>query len=62
MASDKTTILIVEDEPAIAALISFAVKEANWHGIAVGSAEEAWDIDDELDFEICDFLLRKKIS
>ena len=25
-------------------------------------AEEAWDIDDELDFEICDFLLRKKIS
>jgi CMP-N-acetylneuraminic acid synthetase len=23
-------------------------------------ADEAWDIDEELDFEICDFLLRKK--
>jgi two-component system phosphate regulon response regulator PhoB len=44
MSADKTTILIVEDEPAIAALISFAVKEANWHSIAVESAEEAWDV------------------
>jgi len=24
------------------------------------AAEEAWDIDEELDFEICDFLLRRK--
>lgn len=43
MAVDKTTILIVEDEPAIAALISFTLKEADWHSVVVSSAGEAWD-------------------
>jgi CMP-N-acetylneuraminic acid synthetase len=25
-------------------------------------ADEAWDIDEELDFEICDFLLKRQLS
>src|SRR4051812_17231300 len=43
MSADKTTILIVEDEPAIAALVSFTLKEAGWDGVTVASAGEAWD-------------------
>jgi CMP-N-acetylneuraminic acid synthetase len=26
------------------------------------AAEEAWDIDDELDFAICDFLLKRQTA
>jgi two-component system phosphate regulon response regulator PhoB len=43
MAADKTTILIVEDEPAIVELVSFTLKEAGWHAIAVHNAADAWD-------------------
>ena len=43
MAVDNTTILIVEDEPAIVELVSFTVKEAGWHCAAVHSASDAWD-------------------
>lgn len=43
MSADKTTILIVEDEPAIAALVSFTLKEADWHSVTVSSAAEAWE-------------------
>ncbi|MGB7479225.1 MAG: response regulator [Burkholderiaceae bacterium] len=43
MAVDKTTILIVEDEPAIVELVSFSLREAGWEPCAVGSAGEAWD-------------------
>jgi two-component system, OmpR family, phosphate regulon response regulator PhoB len=43
MASDKTSILIVEDEPAIVELVSFTLKEAGWHPVAVGSTSEAWE-------------------
>lgn len=43
MASDKTTILIVEDEPAIVQLISFSLKEAGWHAEAVHTVADAWD-------------------
>lgn len=42
MATDDTTILIVEDEPAIVQLITFSLKEAGWHTEAVSSAGEAW--------------------
>ncbi|MBI1891821.1 MAG: phosphate regulon transcriptional regulator PhoB [Burkholderiales bacterium] len=44
MTADKTTILIVEDEPAIVELVSFTLKEAGWHAIAVNSATDAWDM------------------
>lgn len=37
-----TTILIVEDEPAIVELVSFTLKGAGWNPVAVGSAGEAW--------------------
>ena len=43
MAADKTTILIVEDEPAIVELVSFSLKEAGWNTFAVHSAGDAWE-------------------
>jgi two-component system phosphate regulon response regulator PhoB len=43
MAVDKTTILVVEDEPSIVELVSFTLKEAGWNIFAVGSASEAWE-------------------
>jgi phosphate transport system protein len=35
MASDKTTVLIVEDEPAIVELVTFSLREAGWNCCAV---------------------------
>lgn len=43
MAVDKTSILIVEDEPAIIELVSFTLKEAGWNVFAVSSAAQAWE-------------------
>lgn len=43
MAADKTTILVVEDEPSIVELVSFTLKEAGWNAIAVHSAADAWE-------------------
>lgn len=43
MAADNITILIVEDEPAIAALITFAMKEAGWTSVVAGTSAEAWE-------------------
>ena len=43
MASDKSPILIVEDEPSIVELVSFTLREAGWETIAVNTAAEAWD-------------------
>ncbi|MBV8664964.1 MAG: response regulator [Burkholderiaceae bacterium] len=43
MVADKTTILVVEDEPAIVELVSFALREAGWNPVAVNNAGDAWD-------------------
>lgn len=43
MALDKTTILVVEDEPSIVELVSFTLKEAGWNPVAVGSVADAWE-------------------
>ena len=43
MAVDKTTILVVEDEPSIVELVSFTLKEAGWNTFAVSSAADAWE-------------------
>lgn len=43
MAGTDSTILIVEDEPAIVNLITYALKAGNWNVFAVGSAGAAWD-------------------
>ena len=43
MAADATTILIVEDEPAIVELVKFSLREAGWNVFSVASAAEAWD-------------------
>ncbi|WP_136419310.1 response regulator [Herbaspirillum sp. ST 5-3] len=43
MAVDKTTILIVEDEPAIIELVTFTLREAGWNTFAAHTAAEAWE-------------------
>jgi two-component system phosphate regulon response regulator PhoB len=43
MASDKTTVLIVEDEPAIVELVTFSLREAGWNCVPVQSTQEAWE-------------------
>jgi two-component system phosphate regulon response regulator PhoB len=43
MAADKTTILIVEDEPSIIELVTFTLKEAGWNTFAAQTATEAWE-------------------
>lgn len=43
MAADKTSILIVEDEPAIIELVSFSLREAGWHVRAVSNVADAWE-------------------
>ncbi len=43
MAVDQTTILIVEDEPAIIELVTFTLREAGWSSYAVHSTSEAWE-------------------
>jgi len=43
MSMDKTTILIVEDEPAIVELVSFTLRAAGWNTFAVNNTMDAWD-------------------
>jgi two-component system phosphate regulon response regulator PhoB len=43
MAADKTTVLIVEDEPAIVELVTFSLRESGWNVCSVQSTQEAWD-------------------
>ncbi|MFP5391943.1 MAG: response regulator [Gammaproteobacteria bacterium] len=43
MPADKTTVLIVEDEPAIVELVTFSLRESGWTVVAAASATEAWD-------------------
>lgn len=43
MASDNSTILIVEDEPSIATLLNFTLKEGGWNTRCVQSAAEGWE-------------------
>jgi two-component system phosphate regulon response regulator PhoB len=43
MASEKITVLIVEDEPAIVELVKFSLREAPWKVEAVQSSAEAWE-------------------
>lgn len=42
MSKDKTTILIVEDEPAIIELVSFTLRAAGWEVHAVKNTSDAW--------------------
>lgn len=43
MTSDKTSILIVEDEPAIMQLVSFTVKAAGWEAVLATTAAQGWE-------------------
>jgi two-component system phosphate regulon response regulator PhoB len=42
MSLNKTTILIVEDEPAIIELVSFTLRTAGWDTHAVNNTADAW--------------------
>ncbi|SNT37995.1 two-component system, OmpR family, phosphate regulon response regulator PhoB [Noviherbaspirillum humi] len=44
MVSDKTSVLIVEDEPAIAELVSFTVRGAGWEPILAANSAEGWQV------------------
>jgi two-component system phosphate regulon response regulator PhoB len=43
MAVDKTTVLIVEDEPAIIELVTFSLRETGWNVVAVQNVADAWE-------------------
>lgn len=43
MASDKTTVLIVEDEPAIVELVTYSLRESGWNCCSVQNVADAWE-------------------
>jgi two-component system phosphate regulon response regulator PhoB len=43
MAADKPSILVVEDEPSIAELVTFTLKEAGWDTFVVHNVADAWE-------------------
>ncbi len=43
MAVEKTTVLIVEDEPAIIELVTFSLRETGWNVNSVQNVADAWD-------------------
>ncbi len=43
MAIEKTTVLIVEDEPAIIELVTFSLRETGWNVRSVQNVADAWD-------------------
>ncbi len=43
MIATDTTLLIVEDEPAIVELVSFSLRAAGWNTFAVNTTAEAWE-------------------
>lgn len=42
MAAEPIRILVVEDEPAITELLSYALRDAGWQPVPVATAAEAW--------------------
>ena len=43
MAVEKTTVLIVEDEPAIIELVTFSLRETGWNVCSVQNVGAAWE-------------------
>ena len=43
MALEKTTVLIVEDEPAIIELVTFSLRETGWNVCSVQNVADAWE-------------------
>ena len=43
MAVEKTTVLIVEDEPAIIELVTFSLRETGWNVTSVQNVADAWE-------------------
>ncbi|MEO6354685.1 MAG: response regulator [Oxalobacteraceae bacterium] len=43
MAVDKISILVVEDEPAIAELVVFTLRSAGWSPVVVRNVADAWE-------------------
>ncbi|MDL2284941.1 response regulator [Oxalobacter sp. OttesenSCG-928-P03] len=44
MASDRVKILVVEDEPAIMALVTFTLKAAGWQPVMAETSAAAWHV------------------
>lgn len=44
MISGKTIVLIVEDEPAIAELVKYSLRDDNWAFCVVPTVAQAWDL------------------
>jgi two-component system phosphate regulon response regulator PhoB len=42
MATEKTRVLVIEDEPAIVELVTYSLREALWDVCSVPNAAEAW--------------------
>jgi two-component system, OmpR family, phosphate regulon response regulator PhoB len=43
MAVEKTSVLIVEDEPAIIELVTFSLRETGWNVASVQNVADAWE-------------------
>ncbi len=43
MALEKISILVVEDEPAIAELVIFTLRAAGWYPVVVRNVADAWE-------------------
>ena len=43
MISDKTMVLIVEDEPSIIELVTYSLRETGWNCCSVQNVADAWD-------------------
>lgn len=57
--AQATSVLLVEDEPAIVALVSYALKEAGWDIRSADSAAKAWDsiVQQRPDLVLLDWML-----
>ena len=59
MSSELWRVLVVEDEPAMCEIITFALETQGFSTLAAGSAEEAWPLirDQQLDLVVLDVML-----
>lgn len=62
MTSTETIVLIVEDEPAVAELIKYSLREVSWKCCVVSSIAQAWDFiqHQRPDIVMLDWMLRNE--
>lgn len=59
MSNDQWRVLVVEDEPAMRDIITFALETQDFTTLSAGSAEEAWPLirDQQIDLVVLDVML-----